>query len=126
MWDEENGVLVPSDIRGKIIKAISQNGIQRNFSILGGEPLSYYNIAFVEEMVQAIRVAYPNIKIFIWTGYTLDELQCRINQGEVQLEHILSNIEVLIDGRYIEAERDITLSLRGSKNQRVLRKNIDF
>ena len=126
MWDEENGVLVPSDIRGKIIKAISQNGIQRNFSILGGEPLSYYNIAFVEEMVQAIRVAYPNIKIFIWTGYTLDELQCRINQGEVQLEHILSNIDVLIDGRYIEAERDITLSLRGSKNQRVLRKNIDF
>lgn len=126
MWDEENGVLVPSDIRGKIIKAISQNGIQRNFSILGGEPLSYYNIAFVEEMVQAIRVAYPNIKIFIWTGYTLDELQCRINQGEVQLEYILSNIDVLIDGRYIEAERDITLSLRGSKNQRVLRKNIDF
>ena len=126
MWDEKNGVLIPSDIRGRIIKPISQNGIQRNLSILGGEPLSYYNVNFVEDIVQAIRVAYPNIKIFIWTGYTLEELKYRIDQGEDQLKHILSNIDVLIDGRYIEKERDITLPLRGSKNQRVLRKNIDF
>ena len=126
MWNENDGKEIPADIRGQLIKAISRNGIQRNFSILGGEPLSPYNISFIEEITQAIRTAYPNIKIFLWTGYSLEELQYRISQGEEKIKNILSYIDVLIDGKYIEEERDITLPLRGSKNQRILKKDIDF
>ena len=68
-------------------------------------------------------MAYPSIKIFVWTGYTLEELK---NRNDECIENILSHINVLIDGKFIQAERDITLPLRGSSNQRILYKNIDF
>jgi len=70
-----------------------------------------------------VRTAFPQIKIFVWTGYTIEELKA---ENDSSINTILSNINVLIDGRYIEAERDITLPLRGSKNQRILYKDIDF
>lgn len=68
-------------------------------------------------------MAYPSIKIFVWTGYTLEELK---NRNDEYIENILSHINVLIDGKFIQAERDITFPLRGSSNQRILYKNIDF
>jgi anaerobic ribonucleoside-triphosphate reductase activating protein len=122
-WDFNGGLPLPTDIKGQIIKAISANGITRNFSILGGEPLCEQNLDIVDQIITAVRAAYPSIKIFIWTGYTLNELK---NQNNKIINHILSQIDTLIDGKYIESERDITLYLRGSKNQNVLNKHIDF
>lgn len=122
-WNFNEGKELPNDIRGQIVKAISANGITRNFSILGGEPLCSQNLEEVDNIITAVRAAYPHIKIFVWTGYTLEELQ---NNQNNHIQSILNKIDVLIDGRYIEEERDITLNLRGSKNQRVLYKNIDF
>ena len=122
-WDFEGGKDLPTDIRGQITKAICANGITRNFSILGGEPLCPQNIEEVDNIVTSVRTAFPHIKIFLWTGYTLDELQKQENKHII---NILSHIDVLIDGPYIENERDITLDLRGSKNQRILYHGVDF
>lgn len=122
-WDFEGGKELPTDIRGQIIKAICANGITRNFSILGGEPLCSQNLEEVDNIVTSVRTAYPHIKIFIWTGYTLEELQKMEN---FHIINILSQIDVLIDGLYKEDEKDITLELRGSKNQRILYHGIDF
>lgn len=122
-WDFDGGLELPTDIKGQIIKAICANGITRNFSILGGEPLCPQNLEEVDQIVAAVRAAYPNIKIFLWTGYTLDELK---QQKNPHIINILSKINTLIDGRYIKELRDITLKLRGSSNQRVLQKGIDF
>lgn len=122
-WDFEGGKELPTDIRGQIIKAICANGIIRNFSILGGEPLCSQNLEEVDNIVTSVRTAYPHIKIFIWTGYTLEELQKMEN---FHIINILSQIDVLIDGLYKEDEKDITLELRGSKNQRILYHGIDF
>ena len=123
MWDYENGYEVPIDIKEQLIKAISANGLVRNFSILGGEPLSEKNRDFILTIVQAIRTAYPSIKIFLWTGYTIEELK---NMEDKKINSILENIDVLIDGKYDESLRDVTLELRGSSNQRILKRNIDF
>lgn len=122
-WDFNGGYELPSDIRGKLIKDISENGIKRNFSILGGEPLCPENLKDIDDIVTGIRTAYPHIQIFIWTGYTLDELY---EQNNLHIKSILNQIDVLIDGPYIDSQRDITLHLRGSKNQRVLYKGKDF
>ena len=65
----------------------------------------------------------PNIKIYIWTGDTIEHLQ-KLNDPEINC--ILTNIDVLIDGPFIQAERDITLELRGSRNQRILYRGVDF
>ena len=123
-WNFEGGQPIPTDIRGQIIKAICANGIIRNFSVLGGEPLCPENIDEVDKIITGIRTAFPQIKIFVWTGYTLEELYKQNNHNKIN--NILSQINVLIDGPYIEEEKDITLKLRGSKNQRILYRNIDF
>lgn len=124
-WNPNGGKEVPTDIKGQIIKAISDNGIMRNFSVLGGEPLMKENLAFVNSITQAVRVAYPNIKIYLWTGYTIEQLNgLRVNNTD--LDSILKTIDVLIDGLYIKEKRDITLKLRGSSNQRILYKGKDF
>ena len=122
-WDFEGGKELPTDIRGQIIKAICANGIIRNFSILGGEPLCDQNLDEVKQIVTSVRSAFPHIKIFIWTGYTLEEL---LQQNDERIISILSQIDTLIDGRYIESKRDITLPLRGSTNQRILQHGVDF
>lgn len=123
IWDFNGGYEIPTDIRGYIIKAICANGIIRNFSVLGGEPLCQENVQDVDDIISGVRVAYPEIKIFLWTGYTLEQLK---EQKNKHIDNILSNIDVLIDGPYIESLRDITLELRGSANQRILYKGKDF
>ena len=122
-WDFNGGKELPADIRGQIIKAICANGITRNFSVLGGEPLCPENVEEVKNIILGVRTAFPHIKIFVWTGYTLEELQ---QKKDNNINLILSAIDVLIDGRYKEEERDLTLKLRGSRNQRILLKNVDF
>lgn len=99
-----------------IIEAISENEIQRNFSILGGEPLCPENREQVSTIIGAVRVFYPDIKICLWTGYTLSELQ-EMNDKDIQ--YILTEVNYLIDGRYIQEQRDVSLWLRGSRNQNV-------
>ena len=119
-WDFDGGYEVPDDIRGEIVKAISANGITRNFSILGGEPLCEQNLDFVLNILTSVRVAYPHIKIYIWSGYTFEEL---IEKKDDRIIEILKRCNYLIDGRYEESLRDTTLPLRGSSNQNIIELN---
>lgn len=116
-WDPEGGYPIPNDIKGRIIKAISANGIDRNFSILGGEPLCENNKTFVDNIISAVKAAYPNIKIFLWTGFTYNEL---LALKDETINHILLNVDILIDGRFEIEKRDITLKWRGSSNQNII------
>jgi len=84
---------------------------------MGGEPLCDENLFLTQLVISTVKEKYPFIKIYLWTGYTLEELQKRSNP---KIENILSMINVLIDGRFILAERDITLPMRGSKNQKII------
>lgn len=120
-WDYQGGTEIDmGELTTKVIQAIEKNGVKRNLSILGGEPLCPHNIDFVISLVNIVRTLFPDIKIFIWTGYRLEDLQEKYQQS------LFDKIDVLIDGPFIMAERDITLKLRGSKNQRVLHRGIDF
>ena len=124
-WDFNGGIEIPSDIKGQIIKALSANGVQRNFSVLGGEPLCEENLDLVHSVIMAVRIAYPEIKIFVWSGFVIETLKKRAETNE-KLADILKNIDVLIDGPFIQEERNITLKFRGSNNQRVLYRGQDF
>lgn len=123
IWNFDGGKEFTPRTLEEIISAISANGIQRNFSVLGGEPLCDENLFLTTLVIQEVRKAYPNIKIFVWTGYTYEDL---IKKNDPHLNYIFDNIDYLIDGPYIESLRDITLHLRGSSNQRIikLRKNM--
>lgn len=121
-WSFDGGIVEPADeVLEKIYTAIEANGIQRNFSILGGEPMCYQNMVLTYVISHYVKEKYPNIKIFLWTGYTLEELQ-----KMYPFDTLLESIDVLIEGRYLQELRDITLKWRGSSNQRVLYRGIDF
>jgi len=115
-WDFEGGdVWYEDELIQTIINAIAANGIQRNLSILGGEPLDTDNKReFCKQLIYKAKDKYPDIKIVIWTGYTLENLQ-----KENNTDYILKNIDYLIEGPFILEERDITLKWRGSRNQNV-------
>ena len=115
-WDFDKGYEYTEETSNYILKSISLNNIDRNFSILGGEPLCEQNINGVLDIIKKVRKMYPGIAIYLWTGYTLEELQHR--QGTV-IDSILLNIDYLIEGRFIRSKRNITLRLRGSSNQRI-------
>lgn len=115
-WDFNGGQAYTPEIKWDIIKAISANNITRNFSVLGGEPLAPQNIDMTWEVIDAVRHAYPNIEITLWTGYTYEQL---MKQPTENLLNILNTINVLIDGPFIEEEKDLSLKLRGSRNQRI-------
>lgn len=116
-WDPNGGKIWDwNDLISHIIKLISANGIQRNLSILGGEPLDTYDKRkFIKLLLKVIKINFPNIKICLWTGYTYDELIKIINIGD-----ILKNIDYLIEGPFKIEERDITLKWRGSRNQNII------
>lgn len=116
-WDFSGGAEVPPNLSQKIIEAISANGIQRNFSVLGGEPLCDENKEFVLSIIEDVRKAFPHIKIFVWSGYTYNEL---LERKDETINKILYNIDILIDGKYEEDKRDLTLKLRGSSNQNII------
>lgn len=105
------------DIRQKIMQKLNKNGVMRSLSILGGEPLADENLEDVMNLIGWCKLDYPDLKIYLWTGYTMEELEKRDNPT---LDNILHNITYLIDGRYEQDKRDTTLPLRGSSNQRII------
>lgn len=134
LWDYNYGQAVPRRVvMEKLIDAIYANGMLRNFSILGGEPLDPKNIANVMHVINRIRSVFGNkIKIYLWTGYTIEHLKKEASYmvgGESYsycISKILKKIDVLIDGPYKEELRDTSLLLRGSSNQRVLLKKHQY
>ena len=106
-----------TDIRQEIMEKLNKNGVMRTLCILGGEPLNEENIGDVLNLIGWCKNDYPDLKIYVWTGYTLEELEER---DDDDVRAVLRNITFLIDGRYEQDKRDTTLPLRGSSNQRIL------
>ena len=116
-WDFEGGYEFTPQTLENIIKALTANGVQRNLSIMGGEPLHPHNLFLTNLIITEVRKVYPDIKIYLWTGYVYETL---VEKHEKLLQNILQNIDVLIDGPFIKEQRDITLEMRGSTNQRII------
>jgi anaerobic ribonucleoside-triphosphate reductase activating protein len=115
-WDFNGGYEFNTDTLNQIIEGITANGLKRNFCVLGGEPLCEENLFLTYMVLDHVRKAYPDIKIYLWTGYTLDELK---QLPSPRIRDIINIVDVLIDGRYERARRDVSLALRGSTNQNV-------
>lgn len=123
-WDFLGGKEFEGDTIAQICDALVANGIHRDLCIMGGEPLCPENQFLTYLICTTIKEKYPDTKIYIWTGYTLEELQHGSNQ--TRIDQILDLTTAIVDGRYIEAERDISLFMRGSRNQRILFKGQDY
>lgn len=117
-WDFNGGLEFDESVIDNIVKALIANNINRTFCIQGGEPLCPENEFLTYLVIKIIKERLPNVQIYLWTGYTYEELLVMSNRPKIK--EILNSINCLIDGPYIAEERDITLPMRGSRNQRVI------
>ena len=116
-WDFEKGKEFTNDTLNDIITALTANGIERSLAIMGGEPLCQENSFLTYLVIKTIKEKLPNTKIYIWTGYYYEDL---LAKRDSRIAQILELTDVLIDGPYVEALRNITLPMRGSSNQSVI------
>jgi len=101
----------------EIIERICDNSILKGITISGGEPLCEQNISEVVDFIKEVKQVRPNFNVWCYTGYTIEQLEKRTD--EVTKE-ALKNIDVLVDGRFVEEKKNPTLKFRGSENQRIL------
>ena len=113
-WDFNGGQELTEELLNDLFQnKINKNGIKRSLCILGGEPLCEEN-ELTTLALTSMAKKY-NVDVYIWTGYVLEELE----KTDLLFE-IFENADYLIDGPFIEEEKDITLKMRGSRNQRVI------
>jgi anaerobic ribonucleoside-triphosphate reductase activating protein len=117
-WDFNGGQEFTADILNEIIDALQANNIKRSLCIMGGEPLCLENEFLTCMIIKHVKERLPDVPVYIWTGYTYEQI---LSSSNPRLKAILELTDYIIDGPYIEAERDITLPMRGSRNQRVIK-----
>jgi anaerobic ribonucleoside-triphosphate reductase activating protein len=116
-WDFEGGKEFPSTLLDELPQRLNAQGINRPLCILGGEPLCQENLFLTHLLIKTVKEKSPRTKIYLWTGYLYEDLKKQDNR---HVQYILQNINTLIDGPFIQEERDITLKMRGSRNQRII------
>lgn len=113
-WDYKAGVKFDSEAKATLYEALNQPYIS-GLSILGGDPLADKNFLDVCLLCASVKTLYPDKTIWLWTGYTLEEI---LDRGK---ETILKYLDVLVDGKFEEHLKDTTTrSWVGSSNQRVI------
>lgn len=109
-WSFNYGEWYTVETYDKIIRALAPEYIA-GLSILGGEPLEPENKHNIIDLCAWVKIHYPDKTIWLYTGYKYEDLKD---------DYILDVIDVLVDGEFIEAEKDISLKFRGSRNQRII------
>ena len=129
-WNPDSGIPFDESAKQEIFNELSKDYIS-GITFSGGDPLYEYNLDEVLKLVKEIRISFPEKSIWLYTGYNFDLLNSKYNEYKytpfaanadewLTRWEIISNVNVLVDGEYIDEQRDITLKWRGSSNQRVI------
>ena len=119
-WDFSYGQPFTAETEEKIMTMLAPSYI-RGLTLLGGEPFEPENQPALLSLLEKVRAAYPKKDVWTFTGFTWEELHspdCRAF-GE-NADRLLSMIDVLVDGRFVEEKKNIRLRFRGSENQRII------
>lgn len=124
-WDFNGGKEWTKEIKDKFMKLIDRSYIKR-ISFLGGECLADQNLDGVLDLFKQIRNSFPDKTIWLYTGYKIEDIfyPYIINQPMTCEQRkrigVIRYVDILVDGEYIDEQKDLTLKWRGSKNQRVI------
>lgn len=133
-WDCNSGILFDKDAKEELFRELNKDYIS-GLTLSGGDPLYENNLNEVLNLVNETRVLFPQKTIWLYTGYTWESIMNRtsvctddfdyIEETYIdclyeQRKNIIKQCNVVVDGRYIDSQRDITLKWRGSSNQRVI------
>ena len=119
-WDFQYGQPYTEDTEGELLEALKP-GYIAGLTLLGGEPFEPENQVELVKLLKKVRETYPEKNIWSYTGYVYDK--DLVPGGRVYTDvtdEMLSYIDVLVDGPFVEELKDITLQFRGSSNQRII------
>lgn len=126
-WSPQSGIPFDKNAMNEILNELKKDYIS-GITFSGGDPLHPKNVQNILKIVDEIRVSYPTKNIWLYTGYTWEQIMhpviTDINSEQLKMlqmrKELVSKCNVLIDGRYVDELRDISLHWRGSSNQRVI------
>lgn len=132
-WDFNGGEEWTEKTKDKFMKLINRPYIKR-ISFLGGECLAEQNLDEILSLIKQIRISFPEKTIWLYTGFCWNDIMCSfaglqadcvvLNKKDIEAwekrRKIISNVDVLVDGEYIDEQKDLSLKFRGSKNQSVI------
>ena len=119
-WDFNYGKPFTSEVEDRILESLKPSYIA-GLTLLGGEPFEPENQPEVARLMRRAKETYPNKDIWCYSGYLYDvDMQPGGKVHTDVTDEILSYIDVLVDGEFVEELKDITLLFRGSRNQRLI------
>lgn len=109
-WDFNYGSKFTYETLNELIERVGREYIS-GITILGGEPFEPQNINTVTTIIMSMKQAYPHKDVWVYTGYLYENLKDY---------EAMKYIDILVDGRFIQDKKDISLKFRGSSNQRII------
>ncbi len=113
-WEFGAGRPFTDETEEHILRLLAPDYI-RGLSVLGGEPFEPENRIVLAPFLERVRTVFPLKDVWCWTGFTQEELE-----AVTECRRMLGCVDVLVDGPFVQAERDISLAWRGSRNQQVV------
>ena len=117
-WNANNGLLFDEDAKKEIFSELETDWCD-GLTLSGGDPLFKLNREEIASLVKEVREKYPHKTIWLYTGYTWEELQ-KEKKKDQNLVTILENVDVLLDGKFILQQADEKIHYVGSRNQRII------
>lgn len=129
-WDFNGGKEWTEETKNKFMELINRPYIKR-VSFLGGECLADQNLDEILKLVKQIRISFPEKTIWLYTGFEwndiwednniiIDDYTLQVYEDYKKRQEIIKLCNIVVDGEYIDEQKDLTLKFRGSKNQRVI------
>ena len=119
-WDFDFGQIYDKKVEDEILEALNKPYI-KGLTLLGGEPFEEENQKVLTQLLRRVKEERPQKDIWAYTGFILDQDLLKYGKRHYEVtDEMLSYIDVLVDGPFIEDKKDISLAFRGSKNQRII------
>ena len=124
-WAFDYGQPFTDAVAEDIFSAMSTSSV-RGITILGGEPMEPENQAGIYPFLSEFKRRFPDKTVWLFTGNLYEELNAEVGTNPKALDitrPLLSLVDILVDGRFVEEEKQLGLRFRGSKNQRIIDMN---
>ena len=118
-WDFQYGQDYTAETENEIMEALRPDFID-GLTLLGGEPFEPQNQAELVKLLRRVRRELPQKTVWAFSGYTYEELTGESRARCQVTDEMLSLVDVLVDGEFVEEKRNISLQFRGSENQRLI------
>ena len=119
-WDFQYGQPFTGAVAEEILKALSPDYIA-GLTLLGGEPLEYANWTALLPLLKEVRARFPHKDVWCYTGYLFDrDVRDDFCEKWADMKEFLACLDVVVDGEFVQAKKNISLRFRGSENQRII------